>query len=273
MRFSKFLVTGIVLLAASARRRKRRPTKMSAERRRKRKFRPGISLSGLTERDFRRDKEPQRKARRSLPRNAPYATAGWGRRQDWSSPGGRQGRPRNAHHIGLSGPSEATGRMPPRSGIISTAPCPEIKAGTLSANEVYALTAFILAKSGIIQEDDVMDAKTLPKVQMPNRNGFVPQQFGYSGRTEAGLHTRCLPVTIASAQWRARFIGNILRERHAARLRLRDHAFRRRGNFAGLLSKPGKTVCRFLLPRWPLITSPSTERKSVVSARSRPSFN
>jgi cytochrome c len=54
---------------------------------------------------------------------------------------------------------------------------PRNQAGTLSANEVYALTAFILAKSGIIQEDDVMDAKTLPKVQMPNRNGFVPQRF------------------------------------------------------------------------------------------------
>jgi mono/diheme cytochrome c family protein len=54
---------------------------------------------------------------------------------------------------------------------------PRNQAGTLSANEDYALTAFILAKSGIIQEDDVMDAKTLPKVQMPNHNGFVPQRF------------------------------------------------------------------------------------------------
>ena len=48
---------------------------------------------------------------------------------------------------------------------------------TLSANEVYALTAFVLAKSNIIKEDDVMDAKTLPKVQMPNRNGFVPPRY------------------------------------------------------------------------------------------------
>jgi mono/diheme cytochrome c family protein len=54
---------------------------------------------------------------------------------------------------------------------------PRNQGGTLSANEVYALTAFILAKSNIVQEDDVMDAKTLPKVQMPNRNGFVPQRF------------------------------------------------------------------------------------------------
>jgi cytochrome c len=49
--------------------------------------------------------------------------------------------------------------------------------GSLSANEVYSLTAFILAKSEIIQEGDVMDAETLPRVQMPNRNGFIPQRF------------------------------------------------------------------------------------------------
>jgi cytochrome c len=54
---------------------------------------------------------------------------------------------------------------------------PRGQSGTLTANEVYALTAFILAKSNIIKEDDVLDAKTLPKVQMPNRNGFVPPKF------------------------------------------------------------------------------------------------
>src|SRR6266851_9496625 len=54
---------------------------------------------------------------------------------------------------------------------------PRGQSGTLTANEVYALTAFILAKSNIIKEDDVLDAMTLPKVQMPNRNGFVPARF------------------------------------------------------------------------------------------------
>jgi cytochrome c len=46
--------------------------------------------------------------------------------------------------------------------------------GTLKPNEVYALTAFILFRNGIIQETDVMDAQSLPKVKMPNRNNFVP---------------------------------------------------------------------------------------------------
>jgi S-disulfanyl-L-cysteine oxidoreductase SoxD len=54
---------------------------------------------------------------------------------------------------------------------------PRGQSGTLTPNEVYALTAFILAKSEIIKEDEVLDAKTLPKVQMPNRNGFVPARF------------------------------------------------------------------------------------------------
>jgi len=54
---------------------------------------------------------------------------------------------------------------------------PRNQAGTLTPNEVYSLTAFILFKSGIVQENDVLDAKTLPKVSMPNRDGFVPAKF------------------------------------------------------------------------------------------------
>ena len=41
--------------------------------------------------------------------------------------------------------------------------------GTLNADEAYAVTAYLLYLSGIIQESAVMDAKTLPNVQMPNR--------------------------------------------------------------------------------------------------------
>jgi len=48
------------------------------------------------------------------------------------------------------------------------------KEGTLSPNEVYALTAFLLYKNDVIKEDEVMDAQSLPKVKMPNREGFAP---------------------------------------------------------------------------------------------------
>ncbi len=45
--------------------------------------------------------------------------------------------------------------------------------GLLKPPEVYALVAYILNLNGIIGPDQVMDAKSLPKVKMPNRNGFV----------------------------------------------------------------------------------------------------
>jgi cytochrome c len=44
---------------------------------------------------------------------------------------------------------------------------------TLTNDEVYALTAYILALNKLIGENDVMDAKTLPTVRMPNRDGFI----------------------------------------------------------------------------------------------------
>ena len=44
----------------------------------------------------------------------------------------------------------------------------------LTVDQIYSLTAFILFRNGIVKEDDAMDQNTLPKVQMPNRNGFVP---------------------------------------------------------------------------------------------------
>jgi len=45
---------------------------------------------------------------------------------------------------------------------------------TLSPDEVYALTAWVLYKNDIIKETDVLDQNSLLEVQMPNRNGFYP---------------------------------------------------------------------------------------------------
>ncbi len=55
-------------------------------------------------------------------------------------------------------------------------PLPESK--SLKDEEVYALAAYILAQNKIIGEDDVMDAKSLPQVKMPNREGFVRFERG-----------------------------------------------------------------------------------------------
>jgi S-disulfanyl-L-cysteine oxidoreductase SoxD len=46
--------------------------------------------------------------------------------------------------------------------------------GSLSNDEVYAVTAYILAEAKIIAPAAMLDAQTLPKVQMPNRDGFIP---------------------------------------------------------------------------------------------------
>jgi mono/diheme cytochrome c family protein len=46
--------------------------------------------------------------------------------------------------------------------------------GLLKPPEVYAVVAYILNLNGIIGANEVMDAKSLPKVKMPNRDGFVP---------------------------------------------------------------------------------------------------
>jgi S-disulfanyl-L-cysteine oxidoreductase SoxD len=44
---------------------------------------------------------------------------------------------------------------------------------SLTDNEVYAVTAYILRLNNIIGDNDVIDAKTLPQVKMPNRDKFI----------------------------------------------------------------------------------------------------
>ena len=44
--------------------------------------------------------------------------------------------------------------------------------GTLSDDEVYALTAYLLNINGIIDEGEILNAETLPTIVMPNRDGF-----------------------------------------------------------------------------------------------------
>lgn len=48
------------------------------------------------------------------------------------------------------------------------------KPGLLEPSEVYALVAYVLNLNGIVSEDGVLDATSLPRIRMPNRDGFVP---------------------------------------------------------------------------------------------------
>jgi cytochrome c len=45
---------------------------------------------------------------------------------------------------------------------------------SLSNDQVYAITAYILSEAKIVPPDTVLDAKSLPAVKMPNRDGFIP---------------------------------------------------------------------------------------------------
>lgn len=44
---------------------------------------------------------------------------------------------------------------------------------TLTNDEVYAVSAYLLSLNGLVPGDAVMDAQNMPRVQMPNRNGFL----------------------------------------------------------------------------------------------------
>ena len=47
------------------------------------------------------------------------------------------------------------------------------QAGTLKPAEVYAVVAYVLYLNDIVGEKQALNAKSLPKVKMPNRDGFV----------------------------------------------------------------------------------------------------
>lgn len=49
---------------------------------------------------------------------------------------------------------------------------------SLSDDEVYAVTAYLLYLNNIVGEDAVLNAKTLPAIKMPNRNGFINAYAG-----------------------------------------------------------------------------------------------
>jgi S-disulfanyl-L-cysteine oxidoreductase SoxD len=60
---------------------------------------------------------------------------------------------------------------------------PFMAPGSLSDDEVYSVVAYILGEANILPKNASLDATSLPKVQMPNRDGFVPDP-----RPEVGLY-------------------------------------------------------------------------------------
>jgi cytochrome c len=45
---------------------------------------------------------------------------------------------------------------------------------SLTNDQIYAVSAYLLHLNGVIGADDTLDAESLPKVKMPNRDGFIP---------------------------------------------------------------------------------------------------
>lgn len=68
---------------------------------------------------------------------------------------------------------------------------------SLSADEVYSVTAYLLFLNGVLPENAVVDARSLPQVRMPNRDGFVgdgrPDTGNLACRLNCKTSTRSIP--------------------------------------------------------------------------------
>lgn len=64
--------------------------------------------------------------------------------------------------------------------------------GSLTPDEVYSLTAFVLYENAILPVDATVDAATLPGIRMPNRDGFVPQRPDWTWYERTCRFGRCL---------------------------------------------------------------------------------
>ena len=90
---------------------------------------------------------------------------------------GRMARERRLHRglipLGNAKPVKIEGSLVPYATTVwdfINRAMPSTRPGSLTPNEVYAVTAFVLFLNGVIQETDVLDATTLPKIRMPNRD-------------------------------------------------------------------------------------------------------
>ncbi len=79
----------------------------------------------------------------------------WLRRNSGEAPPADQGTDAVSHSLGKSSAKPYTAPQ------------------SLSNDEYYAITAYVLFLNELITEDDKMDAASLPKIAMPNRDGFV----------------------------------------------------------------------------------------------------
>lgn len=70
------------------------------------------------------------------------------------------------------------------------------KPQTLSNDQVYAVSGYVLFLNGLVPQDAVMSAETLPKVRMPNRDGFTSPDPRPDVHDRACL-SNCRPLVVA----------------------------------------------------------------------------
>ena len=56
---------------------------------------------------------------------------------------------------------------------------PSTRPGSLTPNEVYSVTAFVLFLNGVVKETEVLDATTLATIRMPNRDNFLAVEIDW----------------------------------------------------------------------------------------------
>jgi cytochrome c len=100
-------------------------------------------------------------------------------------------------------PMKTVGSFWPR--LRRAMPFQESKSPT--ADELYAVSAYILNLNGIVGSNDVIDAQLRPKVRMPNRDGLIPfpRNPKTTGKTSlraiaAGLNEANIP-TARGGEW------------------------------------------------------------------------
>ena len=159
----------IVALACAAPRRRKALT-ASVDQRRRRRSRAGISISIAMATTFRREAAASVTVARSSISNARPVTAPRARAAsaiDWSAGRARLATPKPVETVGSYWPYAPTLFDYIRRAMPQNAP------QSLSNDDVYAVSAYILNLNGLLPADATLDAKTLAAIKMPNRSMFV----------------------------------------------------------------------------------------------------
>ncbi len=141
--------------------------------------------------------------------------------------------------------------------------------GSLRSDEVYAAVAYVLYLNGLIGENDRIDVNTLPQVEMPNRDGFVPDSrpdiAAATSQTAWGdpdLQGVWSYATITPLQRSAELDGRALLTAEEVAVQNQDSATRATSERRGALSAEGDLALAYNQVWWD--RGESTGRTSLI---------